>query len=229
MTRVAVVDEHRLLSASLAVALREAGLDAVTPWLSPLDALRDALVSMRPDVLVVAHDLGALGSGEDLIRPMSDIGSAVVSIVPTLDDVAVERSLRRGARACVSKTEPLEGLLRTVLALARGEPPVRVAPLDMPQAPQQTAAEMPADPFGLTPREATVLGQLMKGRTVADIARSSYVAEATVRTQVRSILAKLDVRSQVQAVALAARKGWEPPEGDGTRRPHALTSTARGT
>jgi DNA-binding NarL/FixJ family response regulator len=64
----------------------------------------------------------------------------------------------------------------------------------------------------LTPREREVLGQLMGGRQVREIARLNVVSEATVRTQVKSILAKLEVSSQLAAVGLAHEAGWRPPD-----------------
>jgi DNA-binding NarL/FixJ family response regulator len=63
----------------------------------------------------------------------------------------------------------------------------------------------------LSRREREVLGELMTGATVTDIARSAYVSEATVRTQVKSIRTKLDVSSQLAAVGIAIRAHWQPP------------------
>ena len=60
-------------------------------------------------------------------------------------------------------------------------------------------------------RETEVLGHLMKGRAVRQIAERGAVSEATVRTQVKSILAKLEVTSQLAAVGVAHRVGWRPP------------------
>ena len=51
----------------------------------------------------------------------------------------------------------------------------------------------------------------MKGRAVREIAGLSVVSEATVRTQVKSILAKLEVSSQLAAVGLANQASWRPP------------------
>ena len=53
-----------------------------------------------------------------------------------------------------------------------------------------------------------MLGHLTEGHTVRDIARLSVVSEATVRTQVKSILAKLEVSSQLAAVGIAHAVGW---------------------
>jgi two-component system nitrate/nitrite response regulator NarL len=63
----------------------------------------------------------------------------------------------------------------------------------------------------MTRRESEVLGQLMAGRQVSEIARIRFVSESTVRTQVKSILAKLEVSSQLTAVGLAHQLGWQPP------------------
>ena len=64
----------------------------------------------------------------------------------------------------------------------------------------------------LTVREREVLAHLMHGRTVREIASVGVVSEATVRTQVKAILAKLDVTSQIAAVGLAHQVGWRPPQ-----------------
>ena len=50
--------------------------------------------------------------------------------------------------------------------------------------------------------------EIAAGRCVAQIAEQSFVSVPTVRTQVRQVLAKLDVSSQLEAVALARRSGW---------------------
>jgi len=62
----------------------------------------------------------------------------------------------------------------------------------------------------LTNRESQILASLMAGRRAAAIARIHFVSLHTIRTQIRSMLRKLDVHSQVEAVALAHRAGWVP-------------------
>ena len=57
-----------------------------------------------------------------------------------------------------------------------------------------------------------MLRQLMQGHQVREIARLNVVSEATVRTQVKSILAKLEVSSQLAAVGLAHEAGWRPSD-----------------
>ncbi|MDP8927430.1 MAG: response regulator transcription factor [Actinomycetota bacterium] len=68
------------------------------------------------------------------------------------------------------------------------------------------------EPFEqLTPREGRVLGHLMEGHSADEIAAYEFVSLATVRTQIRAILRKLDVNSQLAAVARTRRAGWSPP------------------
>jgi DNA-binding NarL/FixJ family response regulator len=78
----------------------------------------------------------------------------------------------------------------------------------------------------LTPREREILGCLMGGLTVREIAHRWVVSEATVRTQVKSILSKLEVSSQLAAVGLANQVRWRPPSS-GTPLPHLRHAPAQ--
>ncbi|MGC8628333.1 MAG: response regulator transcription factor [Acidimicrobiales bacterium] len=60
----------------------------------------------------------------------------------------------------------------------------------------------------LSPRERQVLLALMHGKSAGEISRELYVSVPTVRSQIRSILVKLGVSSQLAAVVLAYRSGW---------------------
>ena len=70
----------------------------------------------------------------------------------------------------------------------------------------------------LSTREREVLADLMAGRSVREIAERKVVSEATVRTQVKAVLAKLEVGSQLAAVGLAHRVDWRPPSEPSGRR-----------
>jgi DNA-binding CsgD family transcriptional regulator len=60
----------------------------------------------------------------------------------------------------------------------------------------------------LTPKEREVLLALMRGATAREISKECYVSLPTVRSQIRGILSKLGVSSQLAAVAVAYRSGW---------------------
>jgi len=63
----------------------------------------------------------------------------------------------------------------------------------------------------LTSCEQRVLGALIEGMSADEIAEAHFVALTTIRSQIRAILHKLGVRSQMAAVAQANRAGWQPP------------------
>ncbi|MHB1553856.1 MAG: response regulator transcription factor [Acidimicrobiales bacterium] len=215
MPAVMLVDDHRLFSTSVALALRSKGFEVDAPPLTSLAELRDRISEARPDLVIVDRALGGIGDGEPLIACARAAGVPAVVVSGALDDVAAGRCYALGAAACLSKSEPLEVLLAIVAAVAGGEQPV-------PRGEQdrlvdvwrrwQAAADAAAGPFGqLTRRESEVLRGLMDGIPVRAIAAANVVSEVTVRSQVRGILAKLGVSSQLEAVAMAQRAGWSGP------------------
>ena len=78
----------------------------------------------------------------------------------------------------------------------------------------------------LTDREKVVLIHLMDGYTCSQIAEMDYVTKATVRSQIRSILAKLGVSSQLAAVAMAYRSCWPTEEERRAALQHILEKAA---
>jgi DNA-binding NarL/FixJ family response regulator len=124
-------------------------------------------------------------------------------------------AIRHGARTVLSKSRPLNDILSTVRRINQGLPVLaheeREELLREWQRQRAEHQELLGRLNLLTAREGQVLGHLMQGRTVHDIAVAAVVSEATVRTQVKSILAKLEVSSQLAAVGLAHQVGWRPP------------------
>lgn len=211
--RVLIVDDQRLLGDALCVSLRRAGLD---PDLAPV-ACRDALIEWvhaHPPALVLLDlDLGgALGDGTDLVAPCVAAGSRVLVLSGTTDELWIAAALEQGACAAVDKALPFDHLLGVVLSAARGD--TVLSPSDRHRLLNQlrshrTARRQELAPFqSLTPREQQVLRALSVGMTVPRIADAWVVSQATVRSQVHAVLRKLAVRSQLEAVAAAARVGW---------------------
>jgi DNA-binding NarL/FixJ family response regulator len=117
----------------------------------------------------------------------------------------------------LSKGQPLSSILATARRINEGKPVMtfeeRESLLRAWHQGRSELAETMTRLSLLTARESQVLGRLMRGCTVHDIAAHSVVSEATVRTQVKSILAKLEVSSQLAAVGMAHHVGWQPPAG----------------
>ncbi len=220
--RVLIVEDHVLFAESLELALSVEGYDAVRLPPPPAGAsarrvVTDALAA-RPQTVLLDLQLGDFGDAEPLIRPLAEAGVNVVMVTSTDDPARLGGCVRRGARALVSKSQPLNEIMGVVRRLHQGQQVMTIAEREaLLQAWQEERASMESDLARLetlSTREREVLGALMTGRTVREIAQAKVVSEATVRTQVKAVLAKLGVASQLAAVGLAHQVGWRPPTDD---------------
>jgi RNA polymerase sigma factor (sigma-70 family) len=219
VNRVVIIEDHVLFAQALTLALKVEGYDVErvpldVATVSPTQLLSRALRE-RPAIVLLDLDLGQGGDAGMLVHPLTQPGISVVVLTGSTDRVRWGECLRFGARAVLSKTLPLESILETLAQVAERRP-LRgadererlVAESLRDEAERQ---DLRARLDRLTLREREVLGHLMAGRPVREIARRSYVSEETVRTQVKSILAKLEVTSQLAAVGAAYATHWKPP------------------
>lgn len=208
-----LVDDHDLLAEPMAVALRLQGLHTeIAPLDSPAHVV-EAAVQHRADLVLLDLDLGEqIGDGAALVPSLTATGSRVLVVTGSTDPVAAGRALEGGAIGVVHKHQAFDRLLSTIVLAAHGgsvmDLPERRALLDAARSARQRSVATAARFSRLSTSEAEVLRLLADGRGVGDIAEARVVSEATVRTQVRAILTKLDVSSQLAAVALARRSGW---------------------
>jgi DNA-binding NarL/FixJ family response regulator len=220
--RIVILEDHVLFAESLELALSVEGYDV--RWVAVPDrdqaagSLLTTVVRQRPRIVLLDLDLGPFGNGERLIAPLAKTGINVVVVTASIDKARWGQAVRYGARKVLSKARPLNDILATVRRINQGlQVMSREEREELLQAWHDQRAhlvKLQARLELLTVREREVLGQLMRGRTVREIATRSVVSEATVRTQVKSILAKLEVTSQLAAVGLAHHVGWRPPELD---------------
>ena len=150
------------------------------------------------------------------MAPLAKYGANVVVLTGLNDRARWGEVLAAGARTVLSKSQPLNDILATVRKINHGQPVIDRADRDalvevwMQQVSDHGDVN---ERIGLlTSREREVLGHLMLGHAVREIAARGVVSEATVRTQVKSILNKLEVSSQLAAVGLAHRVGWRAPD-----------------
>lgn len=218
-TRVVIVDDHVLFAESLELAFEVEGYwvrrVAVPEIGGSTQGYLSSILRLRPNVVLIDLDLGVFGDGTRLIAPLTQAGVAVVVVTASTDRGRWGECLRYGARKMLAKTSPLNDILATVRRINEGLPVMssdeRAGLLDAWHKRRVEQRELTARLELLTAREREVLGHLTLGRTVRDIAVLGFVSEATVRTQVKSILAKLDVSSQLAAVGLAHHVGWRSP------------------
>lgn len=211
--RTMIVDDHQLLAQSLGLALGQQGVDCHVPDRVDRDSVMRTARDWTPDLVLLDLDLGVPGThGTDLVGPLVLAGSRVIVMTAATDPDLLARTLEDGASGIIDKRLPFEEMLAAVLAAARGEelmsPSARLGVITGARR-QREQRQAELSPFlRLTEREADVLRHLTEGVAVTAIARRNRTSEATVRSQVRAILTKLGVTSQLEAVAFARRSSW---------------------
>jgi DNA-binding NarL/FixJ family response regulator len=211
---VLIVDDHGLLAEALALSLRAEGSDAEAIVPASVDAVLAAVEQHRPRLVLLDVDLGfGDTTGVELVPSLRALGAAVLVLTGSRDPLVLGACLEAGAVGLASKASPFSVLVDLVQRAARGEdlPGRRLREhllAELGRHRQEEAQRL--RPFqALTPREAAVLEALLEGRSAEAIAAASYVSLATVRSQIRGVLTKLGVSSQLGAVAMARRAGWQ--------------------
>lgn len=210
-TRVLIVDDHDMFAESLLLALDVAGFRVQrAPSLDP-----EVVLATGADVDVVLLDLQFDRDGTTslpLVDPLRAAGATIVMVTGVDEPSRLGECLEAGACSVVNKSEPLEMLIHATREAAAGR---SVNPGATRAALLQALREQRAE-FGLrterlarlTPAESEVLLALCEGLNAEAIAERRVVSIRTVRSQIESILTKLDVGSQIGAVAIANRAGW---------------------
>lgn len=212
--RIIIIDDHPLLAEALQGELQRSGAAAevLDPAIGP-EQLLETICSRRPDCAVLDLGLPFPGGGSDLIEPLADHEIRVVILTGETERPVLARSLGAGAAAVLCKSEPLTEIVDTILQVSgghavrtaqRAELAVELQRLMAERAQRDTAFA------ALSRRERQVLAGLMDGLAPSDLAEQNFVSIATVRSQIKSVLSKLGVNSQLAAVARAHESGWRP-------------------
>jgi len=214
---VVVVDDHALVGHGLVLMLAAEGVQASTVTGAELRAWLNSPSGAHgvADLVVLDLELDEGIDGADFVPTLTERGTTVVVCTGETDPGRRGRCLELGALAVLPKSRPTHVLLAAVLAALDGDDPMPAAEhkeLVAAARAQRADEERRLSPFStLTNREAEVLSGLMAGLAPAVIAAGSGVSVKTVRNQIESVLMKLGVRTQLQAVNLAAASGWQPP------------------
>ena len=219
--RIILVDDQELVRTGFRMVL-EAQPDMIVvgeaaDGLAAVEAVR----RQPADVVVMDVRMPRL-DGVEATRRICDgtggSGGPRVLMLTTFDlDEYVFAGLQAGASGFLLKDVPPAELLFAIRSVHAGESVVapsatrrlidRFVPLLSPAGPPR------ADLAGLTEREREVLVQVAAGLSNAEIATRLFVSEATVKTHVGRILAKLGLRDRVQAVVLAYESGLVKARG----------------
>ncbi|GAA1384335.1 response regulator transcription factor [Pseudonocardia kongjuensis] len=211
---VVVIDDHELFSTSLTFTLCARGFEAVA---LPLAGLWDVLPTLpigNIGLVVLDLDLGEDADGNringaDLVEGLRQRGWTVLVVTGSTDPTAIAAAIAAGAVGSVAKAGSLDELVRTVSAVLRGEQvmtePERHEWLERNRRRAVQDHDLATRLSRLSPREQEVLALLTEGMRASAIAMHFVVSMPTVRSQIRSILVKLQVTSQLEAVAMFHR------------------------
>lgn len=225
--RVLIVEDQRLMAIGLQLALRARGWEAETVSGPTFDDIVAHAQRFQPHGVLLDLNLGDLGSGIDLVQPMLATGARVLMLTAERRRLNLAECLEAGAEGWIGKGAGLDEVDSALSHLLDGEAVLgrtdRAALLAELQLERSGRRRANAAFEQLTHREALVLGALIDGLSAEEIAAAHFVALTTVRSQIRAVLQKLGVRSQLAAVAIASAHRELLPEeartGRDRRRP----------
>ncbi|WP_159617447.1 response regulator [Arthrobacter zhaoguopingii] len=225
--RVAIVDDQHLVRSGFAMLINsQPDLEVVGEAADGQEAVRTLAVT-RADVVLMDVRMPGMDGIEATRRILAESGTAgssgagprvVVLTTFDLDEYALS-AIHAGASGFLLKDAPPEELLEAIRTVHRGDAVIapsttrrlldHVAPLLRRPSPVRDAHA--AAVARLTPREREVFELIAQGLSNPEIALKLFLAEATVKTHVGRILAKLEARDRVQAVVMAYEMGIVRP------------------
>jgi len=167
------------------------------------------LITQRPWSMALV-DIGLPdGSGLDLVRLFSDLAPETVCVVSTVlgDDGHIVAALSAGAQGYILKGQPEPVLLRQLMQIQHGVPPLSPTIARRIMEHFQRTGPVDTESNRLTGRELEVLSLLAKGLRNADVAVALELAESTIATHIKSIYRKLGISSRAEAALHATRLG----------------------
>jgi DNA-binding NarL/FixJ family response regulator len=211
--RLLLVDDQALIRTGFRMILEETDdIEIVGEAPDGAGAVRLA-AELRPDVTLMDVRMPGVDGIEATRRIVARDPTARVLILTTFDlDEYAFSALRAGASGFVLKDVPVDELARAIRSVANGDavvsPRITRRLLDvyathLPDPSAGTTGRVQAALDQLTPREREVLRAVAAGLSNTEIADQLVVSEATVKTHVGSVLAKLNLRNRVQAVIFA--------------------------
>ncbi len=203
MIRVLVVDDHPVVRDGLRGVLdAEPDMEVVGEAAHGAEALA-RIPDAAPDVVLMDLRMPVMGGVEAIAALRRAAPGVRVLVLTTFDtDRDVLPAIEAGATGYLLKDTPRDELLRAVRAAHRGEavlsPAVAGRLMGQVRRPGQDA---------LSAREIEVLRLVAAGSTNREAARALFISEATVKTHLLHVYAKLEVRDRASAVAAGYRMG----------------------
>ena len=221
--RVVVADDQALVRSGFGMILAADGIEVVASVADGAAAV-DAVRRTRPDVVLMdirMPEVDGLEATRRILTDPGDPGAPKVLILTTFDlDRYVYAALSAGASGFLLKDVTPEQLVAAVRLVRSGDallaPAITRRLVERFAARDERVSTLHRDLSALTPRELEVLELLAGGLSNAELAARLQLSEATVKTHVARILAKLRLRDRAQAVVIAYETGLITPGGTGS-------------
>jgi two-component system, NarL family, nitrate/nitrite response regulator NarL len=201
--RLVLCDDNRILCEALASVLQAHGHRVLAEGVA-------AVSTYQPDACLLDVRLPD-GSGLDAARAMRQRHpDTKIVVLSCLNDPAVVSEAKKvGVAGFVRKDQRTDSIVRAVEVVGAGGMAFG------PAAPHQQGRRMPAEYrdnplWALTPRETEVLRRIVAGQSTKRMASEMDVTISTLRSYIKSILAKLGVHSRLQAAAIATANHHRP-------------------
>jgi DNA-binding NarL/FixJ family response regulator len=215
--RVVIADDQTLVRGGFRLILGSAGIPVVAEAANGREAVA-ATLKHRPDVVLMDIRMPEMDGLEATRHILASRADVRIVILTTFDlDRYVYAALSAGASGFLLKDVSPEHLIAAVRLVRCGDAllaPSITRRLVERFAPREVSGGANPGLSALTPRELEVLGLIARGLSNAELAAALTLSEATVKTHVARILAKLQLRDRVQAVVLAYETGMVSPGTD---------------
>lgn len=217
MIRVGIIDDQQLVRAGFALVINsQSDMEVVVEAGDGAQALR-ALGSYETDVVLMDIRMPTMDGLAATAEITSKEPLPKVIMLTTFDlDEYLIQAIKAGASGFLLKDAPPEEMLTAIRTVHNGD--AVIAPSSTKRLIEHVAHLLPSEDRAqpelvnlLTDREHEVLVLMARGLSNTEIAQDLFVAEATVKTHVGRILAKLGARDRVQAVVTAYETGVVTP------------------
>ncbi|MER5972548.1 response regulator transcription factor [Streptomyces sp. NPDC002055] len=201
--RIIVVDDHTVMRAGvIALLASEPAIDVVGEAGDGLAGV-ELVERLDPDVALIDLRMPVLDGTSATARIVAGRARTRVLILTTYDtDAEIERAVEAGAIGYLLKDTTRDQLVDAIRSASRGETVLA------PRVAERLVARMrQPTPVALTPREADVLSAVADGLSNPEIGQRLVISEATVKTHLLRVFAKLDVRDRTHAVVVALERG----------------------
>ncbi|MFN8015000.1 MAG: response regulator transcription factor [Acidimicrobiia bacterium] len=210
MTKVLLVDDHKLVRQAVKRALTDNGYDVVGEAGDGEEGIR-LVEEFSPDIVMLDITMPVMDGLSALkIIKSSKPETRVVMLTMHGEAAVVNQAINSGASAFMTKDAPMSEVIEVVNKVAHGELLTSSIAQQLLDTGSNTPADdsvVDADTGILTKRETEILQLIADGRSTNDVATDLFISVKTVKNHLASIYEKLDARDRTQAVLTGVRTG----------------------